>query len=46
MSDQIAFGFWREAFGSLNILYIDPLVMPIPAIEAKYGITIPIHTVV
>ena len=43
MSDQVSLGFWCEVFGLLNIFYIDPLVMPIPAIESQYGIAIPVH---
>jgi hypothetical protein len=46
MSDKVPLGFWREVFSVLNIFYIDPLVMPIPAIQAQYGITIPVHTAV
>ena len=44
MSDEVSLGFWCEVFGLLNIFNIDPLVMPIPAIEAQYSIAIPVHT--
>lgn len=43
MSDQVSLRFWCEVFGLLYIFYIDPLVMSIPAIEAQYGIAIPVH---
>ena len=43
MSDQISLGCWCEVFGLLYIFYIDPLVMPVPAIETQYGIPIPVH---
>ncbi len=46
MGDKIPLGFWCEVFGFLNTFYIDPLVMPIPAIETQHGIAIPIHTTV
>ena len=46
MSNQVPFGFWCEAFRLFNIFDVDPLVMPIPAIEAEYGIAIPVHTAV
>ena len=44
MSDQVSLGFWCEVFGLLNIFNIEPLVMPIPAIEAQDSIAIPVHT--
>ena len=43
MSDQVSLGFWCEVFGLLNIFNIEPLVMPIPAIETQNGIAIPVH---
>ena len=46
MSDEIPSGFWCEILGLLNIFYADPLVMPIPAIEAQHGIAVPVHTAV
>ena len=44
MSDKIPFGFWCKIFCLLNIFYVDPLVVPIPTIQAKYSITLPVHT--
>ncbi len=46
MGDKIPFGFWCKVFGLLNIFYIGPLVMPIPAIEAQHGIAIRVHSTV
>ncbi len=46
MRDKVLLGFWCEVFGLLNIFYVDPLVMPIPAIEAQHGIAVPVHTTV
>ena len=46
MSNKISFGFRREVLGRFNIFYVDPLVMPIPAIKAHYGIAIPVHAAV
>ena len=46
MSDKVPLGFWCKVLGLLNIFYVDPLVMPIPAIKAHYGIAIPVHTAI
>ena len=46
MSDKVPPGFWCEVLGLLNIFYVDPLVMPIPAIEAQHSIAVPVHTTV
>ncbi|SVD29972.1 uncharacterized protein METZ01_LOCUS382826 [marine metagenome] len=46
MSDKVPLGFWCEVLGLLNIFYVDPMVMPIPAIEAQHGIAVPVHTTV
>ncbi|MFL2915779.1 MAG: hypothetical protein ACJZ45_05035 [Nitrospinia bacterium] len=46
MSYKIPLGFWLKIVGLLNIFYVDPLVVPIPTIQAQYGITIPVHTLV
>ncbi len=46
MGDEVPLGFWCEVFGLLNIFYVYPLVMAIPAIEAQHGIAIPVHTTV
>ena len=42
MRDKVQFGFRCKIFGRFNIFYVDPLVMPIPAIEAQYGIAMPV----
>jgi len=46
MSNKVPLGFWCEVPGLLNIFYIDPMVMPIPAIEAQHSIAVPVHTAV
>ena len=46
MGYKITFGFRRKFFVSIQILYIDPLVMSVPAIECYNGIAIPIHRIV
>ena len=46
MSNKVPLGFWCKVLGLLNIFYVDPLVMPIPAIEAQHGIAVPVHTAV
>ena len=46
MSDKVPLGFRCEVPGFFNIFYVDPMVMPIPAIEAQHGIAVPVHTTV
>ena len=46
MSDKVSLGFWCKIFGLLNIFYVDPLVVPIPTMQAQYGVTVPVDTLV
>ena len=46
MSYQIAFGFGSQVFAGIQVFYVDPLVMAVPAIERYNIITIPIHRTV
>ena len=43
MSYQIAFGFGSQVFAGIEVFYVDPLVMAVPAIERYNAIAIPIH---
>jgi hypothetical protein len=42
MRDKVQFGFRCKVCGRFNIFYVDQLVMPVPAIEAQYGVTMPV----
>jgi hypothetical protein len=46
MSYQVAFGFGCQVFAGIQVFYVDPLVMAVPAIERNNAIAIPIHRAV
>ena len=46
MSYQVPFGFGGQVFMGIQVFYVDPLVMAIPAIESYNRITVPVHGVI
>ena len=46
MSYQVPFGFGGKVFMGIQVFYVDPLVMPIPAIESYNRIAVPVYRVI
>jgi hypothetical protein len=43
MGYQVAFGFGGQIFAGIEVFYVDPLVMTVPAIERYNAVAIPVH---